>query len=287
MRGWFVLTCAVALVACEEKKLEETAYGTEAAEANAEEVPLDPFSNDKVHTVDIEVAPDDLPALDADRTVKVPCSITIDGIRFEGATIREKGSIGSSSDLDGKPSFHVQFGKQKRPKGLKKITFHNAKQDPSFVHEHLGYEMYRAGIPAPRTGHGALALNARDYGIYVVVEPVDEKSLKREFGNGDGNLYEGNGHDFIEGAANHEFLELKEEEDGRSLLARASCEQRVVRHRRRHEARPRSLHHGVRARWRDGPLGRAAIQPQQLLPLLEPGRRAARAPPARDGSGVR
>jgi spore coat protein H len=42
--------------------------------------------------------------------------------------------------------------------------------------------------------------------------------LTRTFGpgNGNGNLYEGVGHDFLEGAANHDFLELKDEEEGRT-----------------------------------------------------------------------
>jgi spore coat protein H len=175
------------------------------------------LSLDTMHRVDIRVEPARLSLLDTDRSVRVPCEITIDGVRFAEAEIKEKGSAGSSSSLDGKPGFTVSFGKA-HPAGLDKLTLNNALQDPSFLHEHLAYELYRrAGLPAPRTTHATVTLNGRPYGIYVLVEPVDEEFLARTFGanNDQGNLYEGSLRDFVEGPLDPAVIELKDEDKGR------------------------------------------------------------------------
>jgi spore coat protein H len=52
--------------------------------------------------------------------------------------------------------------------------------------------LYRdAGIPAARGTHVKVELNGRDLGFYLLVEAMNKGFLKRELGNGGGNLYEG------------------------------------------------------------------------------------------------
>jgi hypothetical protein len=52
--------------------------------------------------------------------------------------------------------------------------------------------LYRdAGIPAARGTHVRVELNGRDLGFYVLMEAMNKSFLKRELGNGNGNLYEG------------------------------------------------------------------------------------------------
>lgn len=184
------------------------------------------LSVDFFHHVDIEVDGADIEALDRNfddpdearrSRVKVPCAVTIDGQRYDGAKISKKGFFGSASDLNGKPAFNISFG-DTRPAGLKKITLNNALQDGSYLHEHMAYELYRrAGLHAPLTTHGGMTFNGRDYGLYVIVEPVDKTALKKWYGDNDGNLYEANAHDFVHGIDNGLFFELKdEEEEGRN-----------------------------------------------------------------------
>ena len=179
----------------------------------------DVFSLELVHRVEIAVDPAVLPVLDRDRTVRVPCDVWVDGVAYPGAELREKGSLGSASTLEGKPSFNVWFGRV-RPVGLEKLTLNNCRQDVSLLHEHLGYDVYRrAGLPGPRTAYATLALNGRPYGVYVMVEPVDDQSLGRWFGaqNARGNLYEGTAlGELLDGARNPALVELKDEDKGRT-----------------------------------------------------------------------
>jgi hypothetical protein len=65
-------------------------------------------------------------------------------------------------------------------------------QDPTYTHEHLAYQMFRAaGVPAPRTGYTELWINNSYYGLYLWVESVDDSFLERWFADPTGTLYEG------------------------------------------------------------------------------------------------
>lgn len=195
----------------------KTAHGTRVARAASDVDAV--LSVDGVRRIELRVDPARLPVLDLDRSVRVPCEVWIDGQRYGGAELRQKGSLGSASTLEGKPSFNVWFRIEK-PSGLNRLTLNNARQDVSLLHEHLAYDLYRrCGLPGPRTAHGTLMLNDRPYGIYVVVEPVDDEFLARRFGRGNerGNLYEGTAKgDFLDGLIDPTVIELKDEEKGRT-----------------------------------------------------------------------
>jgi cysteine-rich repeat protein len=187
--------------------------------------PIDPtlalFDLGRIHRVDLTVAPEHLEQLDVDFEHRVPCTFTFDGLTLPDVGIRQKGGYGSSSNLAGKPGFSVAFDAfvdGQTLHGERKVLLNNAVQDPTFLHEHLGYELYRrSGIPAARTAHAIVSLNGFVYGIYVIKEAIDKRFLERWFGDGsgDGNLYEqpccG---DFV---WDPYFIELKDEiEDERS-----------------------------------------------------------------------
>jgi hypothetical protein len=154
------------------------------------------FDPTKLHVVSITVDPQHLAALDNDQTKRVPCTFTFDGVTLAKVGIRKKGSIGSSAPLAGKPSFSFKFDEitdGQRLHGLKKLALNNAKQDPTFVREHVAYEVYRrAGLPGPLTAHAVVTFNGEVKGIYVVREAVDGDFLRRTFGKeyDQGNLYE-------------------------------------------------------------------------------------------------
>jgi len=165
--------------------------------------------------IEIRVDPSKLHILDTDRSVKVVCDVTIDGEKFKDATITEKGDIGSTSTLAEKPGFNIRFGKD-RPEGMKKLTINNARQDVTFLHEHISYEIYRrAGLPAPRSAHGVMTLNGKPYGLYVMVEPKDTLYLARHFGkeNDKGQLYEVDVVDFVDGYSDPVNVSLKDDDD--------------------------------------------------------------------------
>jgi spore coat protein CotH len=75
-------------------------------------------------------------------------------------------------------------------------------QDPTMLHEAVGYQVYEAaGVPVPRTSYVRLTVNGQDYGLYLNVETTDSLFLEHRFGNSKGILYEGSyGADLREGS---------------------------------------------------------------------------------------
>lgn len=161
---------------------------------------LDPAT---LHDVAITIAPGDLAAFDHDQTLQVPCDVTIDGTLLAMAGCRKKGGIGSVDPVTGKPAFSIKldhFVAGQKYNGLDKYVLNNAVQDPSLLHEHVAYEVYRGfGVPAHRTAFATVSLNGEPRGIYVAIEPVDKEFLRARYGaaNDGGNLYESNTVDFV------------------------------------------------------------------------------------------
>ena len=75
--------------------------------------------------------------------------------------------------------------------GFERFNLHNMIHDPSMMSEELAYGMFRdAGLPASRTGFAWLEINGSTYGLYSLIETVDDDFLDDRFESGDGNLYE-------------------------------------------------------------------------------------------------
>lgn len=175
------------------------------------------FDPNVLHTLELTVAAADLPKLDDDaNTERVPATLVFDGQTITNVGLRKKGTS-SRRPLADKTGFTVklnEFVPGQKLDGLKKFEIDNAIQDPSFLTGHLAYEVYRrAGLPAPRTSHATLRFNGVDKGIFVLEEAANTDYLKKHYGNGTGNLYEGPW-DFQKGVA---AADLKDEvEDMRS-----------------------------------------------------------------------
>ena len=107
--------------------------------------------------------------------------------------VRLKGNF-TLTTLDEKPSFKIKFNKfhkGRRFLGLEGLTLNNMMQDPTMLHERLGYMVFRtAGVPAPRTGYAQVVVNGEPYGVYLNIEPYNDDYLARAFDDATGNLYE-------------------------------------------------------------------------------------------------
>jgi spore coat protein CotH len=115
--------------------------------------------------------------------VAATLELTVAGSAFgpKEVQVKLKGH-GSFRPLDQKAAFRVKFSKTDRLLGLKNLTLNNMVQDPSMVHETLGYELLRAaGVPAPRTGYAYVRVNGQGYGLYLNLETYDDVSLSRLF----------------------------------------------------------------------------------------------------------
>ena len=126
-------------------------------------------------------------------------TVTVDGEPHTDVAVRKKGFLGSLSAE--KPSLKVRFDKfvddQFLGGVLKRLTLNNAQQDPSMINTCLSYHLFAsAGLPAPRCNFATLRVNGEDLGLYVQVESIKTRFLKRNFIDPTGNLYEGTISDF-------------------------------------------------------------------------------------------
>lgn len=134
----------------------------------------------------LQAAPDtDIPATMTCRTIR--------GDKVYDVMVHVKGQRGSARPFDDKPAFKIKLGKGERFLGLERLTLNNMVQDPTMLHEALGYQVYAAaGVTVPNTGYVRLSVNGQSYSLYLNVETIDRRFLTRRFGDAEGILYEGN-----------------------------------------------------------------------------------------------
>jgi hypothetical protein len=142
----------------------------------------------------------------------VNARVTVDGQAYEDVALRKKGFMGSLSTV--RPSLKLNFGRLVEGRtidGMKRMTLNNNKQDPSHTHQCMTYALFAsAGLMAPRCNFARVVVNGEDLGIYTHVESVKKPMIARYFEDDSGNLYEGQGTDFI--PEHREFIELKTNE---------------------------------------------------------------------------
>jgi len=134
----------------------------------------DLFTSTAIHRLQIEIAPGEAARLRQNPRAYVPALVRDGPNLHSNVGLHLKGSTGSFRNLDDKPGFTLNFGKFAPGQtfhGLKKIHLNNSAEDPSYVNEMLGSELFRAAsLPAPRTAHALVELNGRRLGLYVLKE---------------------------------------------------------------------------------------------------------------------
>lgn len=181
---------------------------------------VDLYDPDHVLEVAIELDPDDWDALRTEsRNIVeelagdclsgpiespfdwVRADVTLDGETVTDVAVRKKGLLGS--DNPNRPSLKVDFGEYEEGQdwhGWERLTLNNANQDPSVIHQCLGYGLFAAaGLPSSRCSFAHVTVNGQDLGAYANVEPVREELLGRFFERAGGPLYEGTLSDFRDG----------------------------------------------------------------------------------------
>ena len=122
---------------------------------------------------------------------------------YTNVCIRLKGGPGSFRPLEDKPALTLNFGREapgQRFHSLKKLHLNNSVQDPTYLGEEISRELFNAaGVPTPRAGHARVRLNARDLGLFVLIEGIDKHFFKRYFKDPDGNLYDGHSQNDVTG----------------------------------------------------------------------------------------
>jgi spore coat protein CotH len=127
--------------------------------------------------------------------------VRVDDTWVEDVGVRKKGLLGSLSVE--KPSLKVKFDKfvaGQELLGHERLTLNNDLADPSHLRQCIGYGLFRhAGLPAPRCTFAEVTLGWERLGIYSNVQPIKKDFLREQFGDPDGDLYEGTLSDFMDG----------------------------------------------------------------------------------------
>ncbi|MBI9073964.1 MAG: CotH kinase family protein [Desulfatibacillum sp.] len=138
-----------------------------------------------------------------DDPILVPCDIEYNGIQWYRVGIRFKGNSSLYSANSNKLPFKLKFDEfegiypaidGQRFYGFKKLSLKSNFKDESEVHEVVASELFRDfGLKSSHTAfyelyvdHGAGPIY---FGLYTLVEEVDDTVLKTQYDDNDGNLY--------------------------------------------------------------------------------------------------
>lgn len=122
------------------------------------------------------------------------------GIRYKGSLGTFKGCVSGKNPAQpsgektcDKLSMKVKVNWKNKNNlfyGLTKLQFHSQNNDPSMMHERLGYWLFnKFGVQAPRSVHAKLYINGKYNGLFALTEQIDNQFLRHNFTNHNGNLY--------------------------------------------------------------------------------------------------
>jgi spore coat protein H len=190
---WFVL---LALAACSTPSPVVDPPARPGA-ATAGRCPEQPALDAELPVWDLYLAKEDWDALH----VEVRAAVTVDALLCLGdeAYPAELELQGASTRRLRKKSFDLKFKKRAldaapfgEPEQVPRIFLKAMLADQSLIREALAFELWRMfERDAPRVGHANLRINGADWGLYALVEPVDEAFLARRGYPADGHLYKG------------------------------------------------------------------------------------------------
>lgn len=202
----------------------DTASDTAEAEVDDDAAEADAlFVEGTIHDVGLTLDAAAIASLRLDPSLDVPAAFTYDGETWE-VGVHIKGSH-SLRTIDEKPSFKIDFDDyvpDQRFLGLEHLTLNNMVQDRSMLREHAAYWLYdQLGVPAARHGYARVEVNGALYGLYGIVESMDQDFLARRFpDDSDGNLYEtthANGDVSEEGESYFELQNAGSEPEGEDI----------------------------------------------------------------------
>ncbi|NOX88902.1 MAG: hypothetical protein GXO77_07740 [Calditrichaeota bacterium] len=156
------------------------------------------FNDSQVATIEITIDPQRLDWIfnpdNAYSDSLHPCTV-----RFKNALIDTVVSAvgfrlrGNTSRTAAKKSFKLSFNTFEPGRkffGIEKLNLNGEHNDPSIVRSKLCWDFFeKIGLHASASAHVAVYINGAYYGLYVLVEHVDEQFLKTHFKNPSGNLW--------------------------------------------------------------------------------------------------
>jgi len=194
------------------------------------------FPSNQVNRIDIEIASEDWGTMQADLEdnlnkgqgplagdldfdpVWVPCNVYFNNIEWYKVGIRFKGNSSLNSSYRAgikKLPFKLDFDqfedewptiKDQRFYGFKQLSLKNNFEDQSFIRESIASRLFSEfGLVSPHTSFYRLYIDYGEgeqyFGLYTLVEEVDDSVIKTQYNDDSGNLYkpEGSGASFASG----------------------------------------------------------------------------------------
>lgn len=167
-----------------------------------------------------------------DDPIMVPAEVFYNGIEWYKVGIRFKGNSSLKSTWQSgimKLSFKLDFDeyeddypqiKNQRFYGFKKLSLKNNYNDESFIREKVGADVFKsAGLAMSHTAFYTVYVDSGSgpvyFGLYTLVEEVDDTVIETQFISDSGNLYkpEDDGADFAYGTFDEDGFEKKTNED--------------------------------------------------------------------------
>jgi spore coat protein CotH len=156
------------------------------------------FEEGVVHAIDVIITEDDWADILANPEDEIyhEAKVTIDGVVADNVGLRTKGNSSlksvASSDSD-RFSFKIKLDEYEEDQtllGLDEFVLNNMFSDASYMREYLSYKiMGEAGLAVPLSSFVEVSINGELYGLYLMVEAIEDSYLNRAFGENEGNLY--------------------------------------------------------------------------------------------------
>lgn len=169
----------------------------------------------------------------SDNPMWVEASVYFNNIEWYHVGVRYKGNSSLQSAYqsgNGKLSFKLDFDEfendytditNQRFFGFKQLNLNNNYDDSSLLREKVSSDLFRDfGLPAANTTFCAVYVDngsgPQYFGLYTIVEEVDDTVLDDQFEDGSGNLYkpDGDAASFAQGTFDTSEMEIKTNEDG-------------------------------------------------------------------------
>ncbi len=142
--------------------------------------------------------------------ITIPCSFYYNGRQWYNVGIKLKGTNSLYDSYRygiNKTSFKLDFEeyediipglKNQRFYGFRQLNLYNNANDKSMMREKVISDLYRSfGINTPKASFCEVYVNygkgSKYFGIYTLIEDIDDTMLDMQFGNSNGNLYEPTG----------------------------------------------------------------------------------------------
>lgn len=185
--SWVLLGCVEEDWQLGDNVVTEWAGGGSAIGAEADG---ELFTEGEIETFEMGLSESAISSLESAPEDDVEATLSWEGQDLQ-VSLRLRGAAAS---LDGKPSMKIDvhdFVEDQRVDGLKRVVLDNMDDDATMMRTHAyTWLAEQVGVPTPRHGYAWITLNGDDYGLYGLVEDLDEEFVEALWpSDADGNLY--------------------------------------------------------------------------------------------------